>query len=119
MLCPACRRIFSDKKVQLKLFRYSRYEHHNPPYLLKEAAESGCYICVRIWNQLSEAEKVLVSSTSWWKMYLCRYAFFELVYAPPLGAYTWVLDEFRHLEFQFGSESWKKVVFDLHEANGQ
>ena len=120
MLCPACRKIFSNQRSKLRAFDpLTRYEHHNPPYLLRQAAESGCYICTRLWNQLSKNEQALVSSTRWWTTYMYRFTPLDLIFPLLLGAYSWEMTPCRQLRFCFGRQDWKVIVFDLHGANGQ
>lgn len=64
MLCHACTSLFASGNIDLvesKILSYSpRFTHHANGRALRYAATDGCLLCLRIWNNLSGAQRKLL-----------------------------------------------------------
>ncbi|RMZ79554.1 hypothetical protein DV737_g3354, partial [Chaetothyriales sp. CBS 132003] len=108
------------------------YQHHPTPAYLREAADSGCHICLIIWRKLAADERRALDNT-WRNRFLHRLSeSYRRLWGVPTTHYSWSpiwwsegsAQPGYKIKFQFGDAPfWKKIVFrllptgEMEEAN--
>ena len=146
MLCAACKKIFDSSLNQPHPILHGYYVHHESALAIEATGKAGCYICVTLWDGLTEYEKELIRSNTddkaqsvsflqklqhvfeatCWLLYRSICSLFLIPWVLQSGrrndycCYAWRpnLDS-GFVDFSFGTIIWKSTFFMLLPCSGQ